>query len=144
MAYRSRMVVGEFEQVTRNFGSLVRLLNERFGTSFAEFEPSETNVGACLDLVRERATPILEWSTVLGRFESGLITRSDLRGAQVRFAHRPEYADSKDVWMPSPERAQLKDQLRKQWFDPSLTALRMRAHSVYKTFIAGTDPGGSP
>jgi len=140
MPHRSRMVVGQFDEVTQSFGSVVRKLNDRFGTSFTEFEHNEANLRACLDLVKERPTPIPEWSTVLGRFESGLVTRSDLRGAWERFAHQqpPEPPGSRDVWLPSSERSQSKDRLREQWSHPDLMALRTRAQLAYETFVADT------
>jgi hypothetical protein len=143
LPYRSRMVVGEFEEVTQNFGSVIRRLNDRFGTSFVEFEHSEANLRACLDMVKERATAIAEWSTVLGRFESGLIGRSDLRRAQQRFAHRIEPTHQRDVWLPSAERSELKDRLREQWSHPNLTALRTRAQLTYEMFVGGRDSGAA-
>jgi hypothetical protein len=141
MPYRSRMVVGQFDEVTQSFGSVVRKLNNRFGTSFTEFEHNEANLEACLDLVKERATPIPEWSTVVGRFEAGLITRSDLGRARERLAHQQpsEPPESKDVWLPSAERSQSKDQLREQWSHPDLMALRTQAQLACERFIAGKD-----
>lgn len=143
LPYRSRMVVGEFQEVTQNFGSVIRQLNDRFGTSFNEFEHSEANLRACLDLVKERPTAIPEWSTVLRRFESGLIGQSDLRRAQERFAHRTQPPGQRDVWLPSIERSQLKDRLREQWSHPHLTALRTQAQHTYETFVAGTTGSGA-
>jgi hypothetical protein len=139
LPYRSGMVAGEFDEVTQDFGSVVRKLNNRFGTSFTEFEHNEANLRACLDLVKERATPIPEWSTVVGRFEAGLITRSDLDRARERLAHQEpsEPPGSKDVWLPSSERSQSKDQLREQWSHPDLMALRTRAQLAYEEFVAG-------
>jgi hypothetical protein len=140
MPYRSQMVVGQFGEVTQSFGSVVRRLNHRFGTSFTEFEHNEANLRACLDLVKERATPIPEWSTALGRFESGLITRDDLRRARERLAHQEpsEPPGSKDIWLPSPDRSLSKDRLREQWSEPGLMALRTRAQHAYERFVAGT------
>lgn len=138
MPYRSRMVAGEFDEVTQSFGSVVRKLNNRFGTSFTEFESNEANLRACLDLVRERATPIPEWSTVVGRFEAGLITRSELDRSREHLARQQPSGPpgSKDVWLPSSERSQSKDQLREQWSHPDLTALRTRAQLAYEKFVA--------
>jgi len=143
LPYRSRMVVGEFQEVTQDFGSVIRQLNDRFGTSFKEFEHSEANLRACLDLVKERSTAIPEWSTVVRRFESGLIGQSDFRRAQERFAHRTEPPGQRDVWLPSIERSQLKDRVREQWSDPHLTALRTQAQRTYETFVAGTTGSGA-
>jgi hypothetical protein len=47
LPYRDRVVVGSFEEVTTDFGSVIRRLNHRFGTEFREFEHTPENVEAC-------------------------------------------------------------------------------------------------
>jgi hypothetical protein len=42
-------VIGEFSEVTTDFGVVIRHVNERFGTRFAEFHHSDANVRACFD-----------------------------------------------------------------------------------------------
>jgi hypothetical protein len=42
--HRDRFVVGSFDEVTGRFGSVIRRVNERFGSSFAEFEHTEDNL----------------------------------------------------------------------------------------------------
>jgi hypothetical protein len=44
LPYRSAFVISNFEQVTIDFGAVIRRINERFSTSFGEFEASEANV----------------------------------------------------------------------------------------------------
>ena len=44
LPFRDRFLVGTFDEVTTDLGSVVRRLNDRFGTSFAEFEPTDENV----------------------------------------------------------------------------------------------------
>lgn len=50
---RDGFVVGEFATVTSDFGSVIRRLNARFGTDFAEFEHSATNVKRCFGRIEE-------------------------------------------------------------------------------------------
>ncbi len=45
--YRDRFVVGGFDEVTNDFGAIVRRVNERFGTGFALFEHTQENVQRC-------------------------------------------------------------------------------------------------
>jgi hypothetical protein len=42
--YRTGFVVGTFEEVSSDLGSVIRRINERFGTSFLEFEHTEENM----------------------------------------------------------------------------------------------------
>lgn len=43
----SRFVCARFEEVTTDFGAVIRRVNERYGTSFQEFEHSAANVKEC-------------------------------------------------------------------------------------------------
>ena len=47
LPYRHRFVIADFEQVTKDFGTVIRNVNVRFGTDFAEFVPTEPNVERC-------------------------------------------------------------------------------------------------
>ena len=71
---RDRMVVADFEEVTTDFGAVTRRVNDRFGTAFAEFEPTEQNTNRCFELIKLRGT----LSPVLLGFESGTVTAGDL------------------------------------------------------------------
>ena len=42
-AYRDAYVLGLFEEVTEDFGQVIRRINDRFGTSFSEFRHDERN-----------------------------------------------------------------------------------------------------
>src|SRR6185437_16335091 len=46
---RDRMVVADFDEVTTDFGAVTRRVNDRFGTAFAEFEPTEQNTKRCFE-----------------------------------------------------------------------------------------------
>jgi len=135
MPYRPGFVIGEFRQVTEDFGAVIRELNKRFGTDFAGFVHSHENVRECFELcdLRETMAPGL-----LG-FESGLLTRDQLRrelGA-IRGAARQYDQES---WIPSETREQAKQALRDQWLQPSLARLRGRAEQAYQEFLAGGRP----
>jgi hypothetical protein len=49
-----RVVVATFEQVTTDFGVVVRAVNERFGTDFVPFDHSDDTVRACLERIEQR------------------------------------------------------------------------------------------
>ena len=46
LPHRSGFVAGQFDEVLADFGSVVRKLNQRFATTFTEFEPAEPNLAA--------------------------------------------------------------------------------------------------
>ncbi len=128
--YRDRFVVGEFEQVTHDFGTVIRRLNERFGTSFTEFVHTEASVNECLELVRLRGT----LSASLLGFESGVVTRRELNEAlpALRLSNQ---LDDREAWAPSANRDAAKRVLREQWSQPSLAALRSRCEVIYQNFV---------
>jgi len=132
MPYRQRLVIGEFKQVTEDFGAVIRQLNERFGTTFAEFAHSDANVRDCFELCELRATL---YPGGLG-FESGLVTRDQLR-RELQSARGATLADEREAWFPSAGRKGAKEALRDQWQQPSLARLRDRAEGVYQEFLSG-------
>jgi hypothetical protein len=50
---RDHFVVGLFDDVVSDFGSVVRAVNQRFGTSFVPYEPTAANQAAAFALVEE-------------------------------------------------------------------------------------------
>jgi hypothetical protein len=48
---RADFVVASFEEVSTDFGAVIRQLNARFGTSFKEFHHTEENVAKCFALM---------------------------------------------------------------------------------------------
>jgi hypothetical protein len=44
LPHRDRVVVATFEEATSDLGAVIRRINERFGTSFGEFEHTEENM----------------------------------------------------------------------------------------------------
>ena len=139
LPYRHSFVVGEFEQVTHEFGPVIRKLNARFGTSFAEFVHTDANVRECLELIRLRGT----LSKTLFGFESGEVSREQLeREVQsvggARLLDAGDVWDTKDAWVPSEDRTRAKTALREQWLQqPSLAKLRERAQLAYQAHVDG-------
>jgi hypothetical protein len=50
---RNRVVVAPFETVVSDFGAVIESVNQRFGTSFARYEPTPENEEAAFALVEE-------------------------------------------------------------------------------------------
>jgi hypothetical protein len=48
-----RFVIGTFEQVTTDFGAVTARVNERFGTTFARFDPTEENTDAVFAAIED-------------------------------------------------------------------------------------------
>jgi hypothetical protein len=133
LPYRDALVVAEFEQVTNDFGSVIRRLNARFGTTFAEFVHTEANLRECAELMKLRGTLS---RTLLG-FESGEVTREQLRRELGTLAWATPVV-GKDAWVPSADRERAKITLREEWLQPSLARLRDRAQRVYRAFVDAT------
>lgn len=129
LRYRDKLVVADFEQVTTDFGAVVRIINKRFGTDLAQFRPTEQNVRQCFELIRLRDTLS---PTLLG-FESGTVTWDELTLELPALERRTESA-TPAAWIPSPERQQAKAALCEQWQRADLAALRQRAERAYSTF----------
>ena len=128
---RDRMVVADFDEVTTDFGAVTRRVNDRFGTAFAEFEPTEQNTKRCFELIKLRGT----LSPVLLGFESGTVTAEDLLPEIGPLTRRSqEQAGQGAAWVPSGDRDRSKAALQEQWEQPGLTLLRERAQWVYQAF----------
>ena len=130
---RDRMVVAGFEEVTKDFGAVTRRVNDRFGTAFAEFEPTEQNTSRCFELIKLRGT----LSPVLLGFESGTVTAADLLPEVALLTRRSQGgtgAGTAAAWVPSRDRDRSKAALREQWDQPGLAPLRERAQWVYQAF----------
>jgi len=134
LPYRDRFVIGDFDQVTHDFGSVIRRVNARFGTSFVEFQHTEENTRDCLELIKQRGSLS---ETLLG-FESGIVSKDDMRLEQAALVLRPESIGTRDAWVPSQDRQRSKTALGEQWRRPQLARLRERAQLMYQTFLRGS------
>ena len=131
MPYRDRFVIADFDEVTGDFAAVIRRLNERFDTSFAEFVHTETNVQECLGLMRRRGTLS---RTLLG-FESGVATVDEVRREQAVPPDGGMPPGGGEEWVPSADRERSKAALREQWRRADLTRPRERVQHAYQTFL---------
>jgi hypothetical protein len=129
LRYRDAYVVGDFTEVTTDFGSVVRRLNARFGTSFAEFEGGDDKLRDCFSLVALRDT----LSPVLLGFESGTVGHAQLRQEIAALERSSAPTATTGAWVPSAERDRAKRELLEQWNDPRLTNLRDSAVRMYES-----------
>src|SRR5262245_34081183 len=113
LPYRGEFVVGTFDEVVRgDVGLVTRRVNARFGTAFAEFEPTEDNVARALREIDE------DWR--------------DRRGGGERL--------ERIVPRPSAMRDGLKGEIRGRYRREVPERLRERADRLYAAF-APADAG---
>ena len=86
LGYRDRIVVGSFDDVTTDFGAVIRRLNHRFGTEFREFEHTPENVRACFSAIERHYRTRYEDD----RFEQVVARPSEARDVE-KAALRPLY-----------------------------------------------------
>jgi hypothetical protein len=140
LPYRQGMVVGEFGQLTGDLGAVVRRLNTRFGTSWAQPQLDDEMLLECRELVTARSS----LSPILLSFESGLVSRAELRAGRRGTGLEATYgggapAAEQDLWVPSAERDRAKVALSASW-DLAPLRLRRRAEDAYDSFVAEDDP----
>ena len=70
MARATHFVIATFEDVTTDFGAVIRRVNERFSTDFREFDHTPSNVEMVFALIDERAGGP-PWQPAFNRFLSG-------------------------------------------------------------------------
>jgi hypothetical protein len=104
---RDAFVVGLFEQVISDFGTVVDRVNERFGTSFARYEATPDNEAAAFELVEE-------------------MNRLECRGEVVE-SH---------VGRPSAERDARKAEVAESLQRPRAVRLLGRAQDLYQEYAA--------
>ena len=102
--YRDSLVVGFFEEVTRDYGVVLERVNAKFGTGFSPFVHSEENVKCVFDHIEE-----------------------------VHRARRGGRLDEKVITHPSAVKARLKDALKKELEAPEVRKLTARAEAVYES-----------
>ena len=138
LPYARSFVVGEFEEVTNDFGSVVRRVNERFGTRYAEFDSTAENVRRCFELIKERPTTDAEWRRLVLGFESGTVMLAELLAARSR--RGADALAGRDTWIPSEARSKEKEALRERWNASEFTSLRERAIATYREFLRASGP----
>ena len=136
LPYLDNFVVGQFEQVTGDFGAVTRRVNERFGTTFTEFRHTEDSTRECFALMKYRGT----LSEIVYGFESGVIGPAELRRQLPALARQPQPPAFRGAWVPSADRAKMRPALREYWLQPGMARLRDRAQAVYREVLAASDP----
>lgn len=126
LPHRSAFVVADFPEVTEDFGSVVRRLNERFGTSYGIFYGTPAEWELCRTLIEHR--PSL--SPFLLGFESGWVTLEEARAHVERLPS----SSADPVWVPSPTREAAKAALDAAWSSPRLASARRAAEDAYRAF----------
>jgi hypothetical protein len=104
---RDDVVVGVFDDVVADFGSVVRAVNERFGTAFRPYEPTPANEAAAFALVEE-----------MNRRESG---------GEVVESH---------VGRPSEERREHTQAIADRLREPGSAKMLARADDWYQRYLA--------
>src|SRR5919107_2001491 len=102
--YRDALVVGFFEEVTRDYGTVLERVNAKFGTEFSTFVHSEENVKSVFDHIEE-----------------------------VHRARRGGRLDEKVIPHPSAVKIGLKDALKEELEAPEVRKLTARAEAVYES-----------
>ena len=105
LPYLEKTVVAPFATVTSDLASIIRMVNQRYGTAFKEFEPTED----ALNSVRQT----VEW---MGQRDS-MITGWDYRLGLA---------------LPSEQRRRAKEARRTEYLDERNKPLRLTAESLYE------------
>jgi hypothetical protein len=108
LPYRNRLVVGAFGDVTTDFGQIIRRVNERFGTRFAEFEHTEEAVASLFQAMEWYRTSVSKADEV-----ERLIGR------------------------PSPAKGEMKDAIRATYRAAGLRRSREAAERLFRDFTTG-------
>ena len=102
---RDRIVMADFAQVTTDLGKVIREVNLRFDTRFAEFEHTDANVERCFELIEQR--------------------NRELHGAISELV----------IARPSFERDAMKSDVRRRYASAPMARLRTRANTIYRALI---------
>lgn len=102
-------VLGHFDDVTRDFGSVVNRVNANFGTSFHGFQHTDENVADCLEQ--------------MNRYCEAAVPSDEIR---QRVLNRP-----------TEEIRRLSEHLRREAEFPALWRYVARARKAYESLIMG-------
>ncbi len=109
--YREGFVLARFEQVVQDFGVVIRRLNQKFGTAFRPFVPTEANLEQVWRMVEA-------------------MDMADTGRARVT---------ETTVARPSPVREQLKARCRALLQHAQVRPLLAQAQALYRALAAGAD-----
>jgi hypothetical protein len=107
--YRDRLVLADFSDLVQDFGAVIRRVNQRFGTDFAEYEHTEASVRRSMEAIDES-------------------DRSSFGGGELLERSRAR---------PTPSREGLKEELRPRYRSAPLDRIRGRATDLYRGLTDG-------
>jgi hypothetical protein len=138
MDSRDGFVIATFEEVTSDFGAVIRRVNQRFSTDFREFDHTEANVKTVFTLADERAEGP-PWQPLLNRFLSGFMSVDEYLSATRAYRESPTKgtrASVEDhVGRPSAAREAAKPVILQRYHASSLGGPRTRAERAYRLFV---------
>ena len=106
LPYKSGLIVATFEQITQDFGAVIRLVNQTYSTNFDEFEHTEASVKKCFELID------LGYEEAFGTLSSKVVSR------------------------PATERVDLKNSVKEQYNRSDYHQLKTKANKIYQQLIA--------
>jgi hypothetical protein len=77
-------------------------------------------------------------------FESGMVSPGELRRQLPTLAGLPQPPQFRQAWIPSADRARLRQPLRERLLDPVMAQRRARAQSIYRQVLAAADLTPAP
>lgn len=105
--YRDGYVLGSFEEVVQDYGTVIERVNSKFGTDFRPFEHTEENVARIFSLIEE-----------------------------AHRAKRRDTVVQEQIAIPSEAKSKLKAELKGKLWSPELGPLTERARGAYKHLIS--------
>jgi hypothetical protein len=135
LPFRDRFVLGLFDDIVGDFGGVIRAINDRFGTTFKEFDHTAENVETCFSIIEDRARRP-PWSDELGRFECGLIGLDEYQAAVASYGPTARLTPIPESRIPRPsaEREAIKETLVAQIWGPALRELRLEARRLFAQY----------
>jgi hypothetical protein len=132
--FRSAFLVSDFSATTTRLGSLIRTVNETYGTRFAEYTPTRESEAILFRIIDhgDESSPA---NRLITEFLSGGIGLEQLRARLVAEMgidlDDPVDVCDATVARPSNDRERRKEALRDSYRSPALADLRRRAERVY-------------
>ncbi len=137
---RNGFVIATFESVTSDLGLVIRELNRRSSTSFAEFDHTGANVAQVFSLIDERAEGP-PWQPAFNRFAGGHLSFDEYLERTRDFRGSPGSGARRDlehrVGRPSTAREAAKPAMTRRYRAPALAGLRQRAERAYRSLVDG-------
>lgn len=106
--YRDRIVLAPFQEITSDYGAIIRRVNDKFGTSFGVFDHTEDKVKRCFDLIDEG------YENAFGDLKEDVVSR------------------------PAESRNAQKEELKKQFYSAELASIREQAYRAYHDLMTSS------